>query len=159
MIVLSLGSNLDDKEENLKTALYHLAENEKIEILKVSKIYKTSPWGDVAKGDFLNICVSIKTTLNPFSLLEYLNFIEDKMKRVRREKWGDRNIDIDIVIFNDAIIKSKKLTIPHKHFNVRNFVLYPLLDVAGDVVILEKKISQFITELSDEKIEIYKNNF
>ena len=127
------GANLGNREDNLKKA------NEWIRkeigpIKSASKVYQTKAWGITDQPDFLNQALLVKTRLSPQKLLEKIQAIERRMGRVREIKWGERIIDIDILFFNDAIIDTKNLTIPHPYLHYRNFVLLPLMDIAAGLV-------------------------
>ena len=111
--LLLLGSNLGNKEESLISARKLISENSSCEILKVSSIYETEPWGIKSKNSYLNQAILLNTSLNPFELLEYLLETEFALGRVRNEQWEDRVIDIDILLFNDFILDSSELKIPH----------------------------------------------
>ncbi|UZQ86306.1 2-amino-4-hydroxy-6-hydroxymethyldihydropteridine diphosphokinase [Thermoclostridium stercorarium] len=134
-IILSLGSNIGDREKNLKTALYHIIQNPYISLVAVSNIYNTEPVGYVDQGPFLNLCVSIQTTLNPYELLSSLQNIERLMQRERNIRWGPRNIDIDIIFYRDEVINEENLIIPHPRYKERNFVIIPLLDICEKALI------------------------
>jgi 2-amino-4-hydroxy-6-hydroxymethyldihydropteridine diphosphokinase len=127
---LSLGSNQGEKLKNLQKAIFKIAETVGA-IQKISSIYKTSSWG--YKGeDFYNISISVSTYLQPESLLEKLLTIESNLGRERNNlhEYTDRKIDIDILLFEDEIIFSKKITIPHPRMLERKFVLFPLVEIA-----------------------------
>ena len=127
---LSLGSNQGEKLKNLQKAIFKIAETVGA-IQKISSIYKTSSWG--YKGeDFYNISISVSTYLQPESLLEKLLTIESNLGRERNNlhEYTDRKIDIDILLFEDEIIFSKKITIPHPRMLERKFVLVPLVEIA-----------------------------
>ncbi len=129
MKILSLGSNIGDKEQNLKLALEKLSQNG-VEIIKVSSIYLTEPIGYQDQADFYNIAVMIETNHNPLELLQIIHKIEAELKRVRKFKDGPRTIDIDIIAYDDYLSNTEKLTIPHKEYQNRKFVLYPLREIA-----------------------------
>lgn len=138
-IILSLGSNIGDREKNLKTALYHIIQIPQISLVAISNIYNTDPIGYLDQGDFLNLCVSILTTLNPFELLLSLQNIENLMQRKRDIRWGPRNIDIDIIFYRNEVINTETLTIPHPRYKERNFVIIPLLDICEKAYIQKFK--------------------
>jgi deoxyguanosine kinase len=127
---LSLGSNQGEKLKNLQKAIYEIAETVGA-IQKISSIYKTSSWGYEGE-DFYNISISVSTYLQPESLLEELLTIESKLGRERNNlhEYTDRKIDIDILLFDDEIIFSRKITIPHPKMLERKFVLVPLVEIA-----------------------------
>lgn len=133
LVYLSLGSNLGDRELFLQAALQRL-ESKAGSITNISSYYETEPWGFESNTQFLNICVSLKTQLTPFQLLERINLIEKELGRNQKSdvKYASRVIDIDILTFGDQIITSEHLTIPHPHMNNRLFVLMPLGEIAPD---------------------------
>jgi len=145
---IALGSNLGDKEKNIKKAL-SLIEKKYI-ILKTSSFYKTEPVGFLNQDWFLNCVVKIKTNLKPLKLLEFLKNIEKKLKRIKTFKNGPRIIDLDILFYEDKIISEKKLTIPHPEIHKRLFVLEPMCEIEKDFVhpILQKTILALKNELS-----------
>lgn len=140
LIYLSLGSNLGDREKNLETALSEL-ENEGVLILKKSSIYETAPWGYEKQPEFLNIAMEGLTLLGPYDLLKLIKEIESKMGRKKTIKYGPRVIDIDIIFYNNIILKSKVLTIPHPLMHKREFVLKPLCEIVPDFIHPELKLS------------------
>lgn len=128
MTYLSLGSNLGNRLENLIKALEYLKESGN-KITRISSFYQTKPWGKKSQPDFLNMVVELETSFSPFSFLALIQRIEKEMGRVKREKWGPRTIDIDIVLFDDLEMESEKLTIPHPRARERAFVLVPLAEI------------------------------
>jgi 2-amino-4-hydroxy-6-hydroxymethyldihydropteridine diphosphokinase len=100
------------------------------QILKKSSIYETAPWGKSSPHSYLNQALELETFLSPSSLLEKVLHIEAKMGRVRMEKWGDRIIDIDILLYDQEIIETEDLKIPHPEMGKRRFVLLPLVEIA-----------------------------
>lgn len=142
-IILGLGSNVGDRLQNLQSAVDKLS---KIgEIIKVSKVYETEPWGKTDQPAFLNACVKIECNLNPEDLLNKLKQIEKKIGRVERERWGPREIDIDILFYDDIVIESQRLTIPHPLLHERAFVLVPLNDIAPEFT--HPKLNVVVSEL------------
>ncbi|MCB0597173.1 MAG: 2-amino-4-hydroxy-6-hydroxymethyldihydropteridine diphosphokinase [Lewinellaceae bacterium] len=128
-IYLHTGTNLGDREANLKRANERIME-EIGPIEKASRVYRTKAWGITDQPDFLNQALLVSTHLSPFELLEKIQDIERRMGRAREIKWGERIIDIDILFYNDEIIDTENLTIPHPYLHYRNFVLLPLMDIA-----------------------------
>ncbi len=129
---LGLGSNLGDRQAYLTTALTYL--EEQVVISKTSSTIETKPLGLTNQPDFLNMVCEIETNLQPHKLLELCLAIEAKMGRVREIKWGPRNIDIDILLYEDMIIKEKDLQIPHQYLTERAFVLIPLNELCSNLV-------------------------
>lgn len=126
-VVLSLGGNKGDREKLLFRAIELL--NNQFQLLKVSKIYETSAWGGVAKGDFLNQIAVISTAFEPIDVLETIQGIESDLGRTREEPWGDRTMDIDILYFGERVMDIDSLKIPHLFIAERKFVLIPLAEL------------------------------
>lgn len=130
---LSIGSNMGDKEQNLRTALDALQADKRTKVTSVSKFLVTEPVGEEAQEDFLNGAVEIVTLHTPEQLLELVAKIETDMGRERTVRWGPRNIDLDIVLYEDVVMDTETLTIPHKEMLNRQFVLEPLCEIAPQV--------------------------
>ncbi|WP_316832004.1 2-amino-4-hydroxy-6-hydroxymethyldihydropteridine diphosphokinase [Pedobacter aquatilis] len=131
---LLLGGNLGDRNKNLELAI-RLLNDEAGDVIAVSSIYQTAAWGKEDQPDFLNQAVALSTGLSALSLLDKALEIEQKLGRIRKEKWGERLIDIDLILFGDEIIDIEgRLQIPHPHMQNRKFVLVPLAEIAPDVV-------------------------
>lgn len=130
---LHLGSNRGDRIAQIGIAL-QLIETEIGPIWSSSAMYETAAWGKTDQEDFVNIAIEVEHYLSPNDLLAAVNRIEDKMGRVRTEHWGPRVIDIDIIFIEDMVIDTKSLTVPHSLMHKRNFVLYPMKDLAEGFV-------------------------
>jgi 2-amino-4-hydroxy-6-hydroxymethyldihydropteridine diphosphokinase len=123
---LSLGSNMGDRLVYLREALHHLERQGAIEVEKISSVYETDPVGLVDQPAFLNIAIRIRTTLSPTELLHYCQSVEDHFQRERYVRWGPRTLDIDLLTFDDLILNTAELTLPHPRMHEREFVLIPL---------------------------------
>ena len=136
---LSLGSSVGDKKSYLDRAIEKLEKTRGIRVEKVSSHIETEPYGGVAKNRFLNCAVKIKTYLTPRKLLAEINRIEAECERVRKKRWDDRTLDIDIIFYGNEIINDDNLTVPHREYQMRDFVLIPLKEIAPDFVCPLKK--------------------
>ncbi len=153
---LSIGTNLGNKIDNIKQAIFYLNTNEKIEILKLSSFYETLPYGNLKQDNFINIVVKIKTILKPLELLEFCQSVEQKMLRVKTEKWGERIIDLDIIMYENIKLNTKKLTIPHPYCHDRLFVLKPLLEIEKNLKV--KDIINLDTYVETASFNLIKEN-
>ena len=155
--ILLLGSNLGNRQLLLKTAIQQIA-LEAGQVLSVSSIYKTAPWGTESQNGYLNQAVCIETSSTPFKLLTTLQKIEIDLGRTRNIRWEDRVIDIDILLFENEIIHSPTLTIPHSEMQNRRFALAPICEIASDWVhpILLTDIKTILAKCKDEgQIELF----
>ena len=146
-----LGSNLGDSKKYISNAIVAIAK--KIGLVQAkSALYQTAAWGKLDQPEFINQVIEVKTKLSPQLLLKYILEIEKMLGRERLEKWGARTIDIDILFYDDQIIKELDLIIPHPFLQVRRFTLMPLSEIAPELIhpILLKNISQLLNELDDD---------
>ena len=157
LVYLQLGSNLGDIVSYLTQAKKYIA-IEVGKILKTSNLYESESWGVIDQPEYINEIIKIETELNPEALLLNILDIEKRIGRKREYKWSARVIDIDIIFYNNIIINNTNLTIPHKHMHERNFVLFPLNEIASEYVhpILNKKVKELLCSCRDlTKIEKY----
>lgn len=131
---LSLGANIGDPPAQLAEALEKIGASDSITITKRSTVITTKPWGKVDQPDFANMAIELETSLKPLELLDVLQAIELEMGRVRKEVWGPRLIDLDIVAYEGVEMKTDRLTLPHAHAHERDFVLKPLSQIAPEAV-------------------------
>ncbi len=145
---VGIGSNLGDREENLRRAVELLSEEERIDVTAVSEIRETAPVGPVEQGPFLNGAVQIETDLGSRALLERLLAVELRLGRVRDERWGPRTIDLDLLLYGDEVVDEPGLRVPHPRLHERRFALEPLADLAPSLEIPGKgPISRLLAEL------------
>jgi 2-amino-4-hydroxy-6-hydroxymethyldihydropteridine diphosphokinase len=132
---IGIGSNLGDREATLRRAIELLAAEDGIEVVAVSELRETEPVGPVEQGPFLNGAVRLATELPPRELLERLLAIEQRLGRVRKERFGPRTIDLDLLLVGEQVIDEPGLTIPHPRLHERPFALAPVAELAPDLVI------------------------
>jgi len=144
---IGIGSNLGDKEKNIKKSIDLL--KEKCRILKVSSLYETEPVGYTNQDCFLNCVVEIDTELKPEELLKFSQSIEKILGRIKTIKYGPRTIDLDILFYGNYIIKTKNLIIPHPRLHKRLFVLEPLNELCPELVhpVLKKSVEELKANL------------
>ena len=150
---LGLGGNIGDVVDTLQKALVRLHGIDGIEIVQVSPLYKTPPWGITSQNWFVNGCVEVATTLLPEQLLENCQAIENALHRKRTLRWGPRTIDIDILTFSGFASEDEHLSIPHPRMLARAFVLVPLADIVPDLLILGKPVSHWCDAVDQTGIE------
>ena len=153
---LSLGANLGNREETLREAVRRLATADGVKTLAVSSLYETEPWGKKDQPSFLNIAVSLQTTLSPEALLALAQKIEKELGRVRHERWGARTIDIDIRCFEGVERNMPELTLPHPYMTERAFVLVPLAEIAPALTVKGKTVEAWRQATEDQGIVLYK---
>ena len=147
---LLLGSNQNDPAKQLKQAIELLSLE--VEIKAQSSVYRSEPWGIHNQPEFFNQVISIQTQLSPAELLKIIQRIEATLGRERKEKWGPRVIDIDILFYENLILSTETLTIPHPQLQNRKFTLIPLAELAPSFIhpVLLKSIAQLLQECSDD---------
>ena len=152
-IFLLLGSNLGDRKLFLKQAIDHI-EAKIAPVVKLSSVFETQSWGKTDAPDYLNQVVQLHTSLPARTLLEKILAIEILLGRERKEKWGSRTIDIDILFYGDEVIQEPYLQVPHPQLHKRRFTLEPLAEIAADFIhpVLHKDILRLKNELIDDLI-------
>lgn len=149
-IYLGLGTNLGDKERNIRTAIENLGEKVG-QVLSLSPFYETKPVGFASENNFINAVCHVKTKMQPLEILAVTQEIEKEMGRKSKsvnQVYADRIIDIDLLLFDDEIIDLPGLVLPHPHLHERDFVLFPLNDIATDLFhpVLKKTIGELKKE-------------
>lgn len=133
-VFVGLGGNLGDPVRQLRTALAELAALERTELTGVSHLYRSAPMGPAGQPDYINAVARLHTRLTPEALLDALQAIEARAGRDRSgARWGPRTLDLDILLYGDRRIGSARLQVPHPGIAARNFVLYPLAELAPDL--------------------------
>ena len=143
---IALGSNLGDKEKNLRRALMLLMQ-QGIDVEKVSSFISTEPYGVTDQPQFLNAVCRVRTSLAPLALLDVLLATELAMGRVRLRHWSERNIDLDLLLYEDVVMDEPRLRLPHPDMQNRDFVLLPLAEIAPELV--HPTLKKTIQELKD----------
>jgi len=150
-VFLGLGSNLGDREENLQEAKVRIGESIG-QVVSASSVYETEPWGFESDREFLNMVLCAETYLSPSGLLGRILMIESQLGRIRSEKkFTSRNIDIDILLYDNDIVNEEALQIPHPQMHERRFVLIPLCEIAPDLIhpVLKKSSQTLLKECKD----------
>jgi 2-amino-4-hydroxy-6-hydroxymethyldihydropteridine diphosphokinase len=149
-VFLALGSNVGNRGANLRDAII-LIEKNIGKVAKKSHVYETQPWGEPNQDLFLNQVIMINTTQEPRDLLDKISRAERELGREKKEKWGPRVIDIDILFYGKRIIRDKGLEIPHPEFHKRGFVLVPMMEIAPEFIhpVFEKQIDDLYMNCED----------
>ncbi len=156
-VYLQLGSNLGERADLLLAAVVAIGSRVG-RIKEESKVYESTPWRVEGQQNYLNQILKVETKLTAEQVLETILDIEKDLGRIRLEKWGERLIDIDIIFYNDAIIETATLCVPHKHMHKRLFVLTPLNNIASEIIHpkYNKTVQQLLEQCKDtELVEEY----
>lgn len=158
---LSLGSNIGDRESQLYEAIKQLEDTGRIKVVQYSSIYETDPVGFTEQDLFLNMVIQILTDYKPFELLEVCLNIEKQLGRKRLFRWGPRNIDIDILLYNQENIVTEKLHVPHQRMAERAFVLVPFCEIEPDIIVpgFNQTIAELTKNISKKGVRIWKQKF
>jgi len=132
---IGLGSNLDNPEQQLRTAVAELDTLTGTRLAAVSSWYRSAPLGPAGQPDYINAVARIVTSLPPLALLRELQAVENRHGRVRTRRWGPRTLDLDILLYGDCQLSTPELCIPHPQLALRNFVIYPLAELAPDLTL------------------------
>lgn len=134
-VFIGLGSNLDDPVTQIKSAISALNDVDEVVVIAHSSLYSSPPMGPQDQPDYINAVVEIDTTLFAHDLLDALQLIEQQQGRVRERHWGERTIDLDLLVYGNNILDDERLKVPHPGMATRSFVLYPLVEIAKDLTI------------------------
>ena len=148
IVFIALGSNKGNRINYLRRAVSELTHDSKLKVVASSSVYETKPFGDVNQADFLNAVIKVKTSYLLIEMFDFLKQLEVELGRRESTKWGPREIDLDLLFFNDFIFNNEKLTVPHFGIQDRDFVLVPLKEIASEYFhpALKKKISDICIE-------------
>ena len=149
---IGLGTNIGDRIENIDIAIRLLTADGSVRLVARSRNYRTAPWGVTNQDWFVNAAISIATELSPRELLERCQKVENDMGRVRRQKWGPRLIDVDILTYRDMAICEPDLVVPHPLIAERAFVLVPLRDVAPALTLAGRSLDALIADIDTSDV-------
>ena len=150
---LGLGGNIGDPVQSMAEALRALNARPDCRVTAVSRLYRTPPWGKTDQDWFFNACALVETALAPEALLDTCLGIERDMKRERKERWGPRTIDIDVLTYEGVEQSGGRLELPHPRMTGRGFVLMPLSDIARDLIVAGRTIGDWLQEADVAGIE------
>jgi 2-amino-4-hydroxy-6-hydroxymethyldihydropteridine diphosphokinase len=153
---IGLGSNIGDKAENIDRAIALLTEDGAVRVVNASRKYRSAPWGVADQDWFVNACISVATNVSARELLHRCQDVENAMGRVRKQKWGPRLIDVDVLTYRDETIAEPDLIVPHPFIAERAFVLLPLKEVAPDVRVRGRDLDALISVIGTGGTELFK---
>lgn len=129
---IGLGSNLENPQQQINTAIEDINTVENVKVVQRSSLYRSPPMGPQDQPDYINAVIEIETDLLAHDLLDELQTIEQQHGRVRKRHWGERTLDLDILLYGQQVITDDRLTVPHPGIAERAFVIYPLAEIAAD---------------------------
>lgn len=151
--LIGLGGNVGDPRANMRLALLAIDARPDTDVVAVSRLFRTPPWGLTDQPFFFNACAAVETTLSAHALLDLCLETERSLKRERRERWGPRIIDLDVLDHAGASISDERLTLPHPRIGERAFVLVPLAEVAPDFQVGGLPVAEWLAGLDRAGIE------
>ena len=153
--LIALGGNVGNVRATFAQAIPLICERSGGRLLARSSDYRTPPWGDEAQPAFINACIRIETALEPLDLLAALQAVERRFgrDRSRERRWGPRRLDLDLLAYDDRVIATPDLTLPHPHLFARAFVLVPLAEIAPDRLIAARTATEALKAVSTDGIE------
>ena len=157
-VYLGLGSNLQNPADQIKRAINMIDDSPQTFNFDHAPFYQSKAWGNTDQPDFINTAVKFKTSLTPNQVIQFCQEIETMMGRKRYEKWGPRIIDIDLLLYDDLVLDTPDLKIPHPYLHERAFVLKPLLDLNPKLThpLLNKTLESFAKKIKSDDCEIIK---
>jgi 2-amino-4-hydroxy-6-hydroxymethyldihydropteridine diphosphokinase len=150
--IVALGSNLGDKAGNIARATAALTADGHVRLVTASANYRTAPWGITEQDWFVNAAISVLTDLSPHALLARCLDVERQLGRVREVKWGPRIIDLDVLVYRDAVVADADLVLPHPYLTERAFVLRPMLDVAPDLMVKGHTVREWLDRVPHDEV-------
>jgi 2-amino-4-hydroxy-6-hydroxymethyldihydropteridine diphosphokinase len=155
-VFVGLGGNLGDREALLAEALRKLDATSGITVERISSLYETKPVGQIPQPDFLNLVAKLTTNLPPYALLNTCLRIETELGRERRERWGPRTVDLDVLWCEGVAQADEKLTLPHPRMHERGFVLVPLAELAPKLKLGGREVAELVEALGEQKAAVQK---
>ncbi len=132
---IGLGSNLEDPRQQVSSALAELDQIPETRMLSASSLYRSDPVGPQDQPDFINAVALIETSLEAHPLLDQLQQLEQSHRRVRKQHWGPRTLDLDLLLYGDQLIATERLSVPHPFMHERSFVLWPLAEISPELIL------------------------
>jgi 2-amino-4-hydroxy-6-hydroxymethyldihydropteridine diphosphokinase len=155
LVYIGLGANLDQPQQQLEQALQELTRLPNVTLVAQSSLYHSKPVGPQDQPDYVNAVAAIETDLEPLALLDALQQLEQDHGRIRKRHWGERTLDLDIILIDDCVIDSERLKVPHPFAQQRSFVLYPLAEISPQLIFPDgTALQQLLTELDNDLIRI-----
>ncbi|MEE6075329.1 2-amino-4-hydroxy-6-hydroxymethyldihydropteridine diphosphokinase [Avibacterium paragallinarum] len=154
-VYIALGSNLATPVQQLENALQALQQLPHSQLVAVSHFYQSKPLGPQDQPDYVNAVACLATVLAPLDLLDQLQRIEQEQGRVRLRRWGERTLDLDILLYGDEIIQSERLTVPHYDMQHREFVIVPLYEIAPNLTLPDgKNVADLVQQFHHHEMKI-----
>lgn len=154
-VYIALGSNLNMPIQQLKLAIQAMADLPDTEIKKVSSLYQSQPLGPQDQPDYVNAVACLDTGLSPLALLDALQNIENEQGRIRLRRWGERTLDLDILLYDNQIIHNERLTVPHYDMQNREFVIVPLYEISPELILPDGvSLQQLVKRFSSHQMVI-----
>ncbi|MFZ7201756.1 2-amino-4-hydroxy-6-hydroxymethyldihydropteridine diphosphokinase [Avibacterium avium] len=154
-VYIALGSNLATPVQQLENALQALQQLPHSQLVAISHFYQSKPLGPQDQPDYVNAVACLTTALAPLDLLDQLQRIEQEQGRVRLRRWGERTLDLDILLYGDEIIQSERLTVPHYDMQHREFVIVPLYEIAPNLTLPDgKNVADLVQQFHHHEMKI-----
>jgi 2-amino-4-hydroxy-6-hydroxymethyldihydropteridine diphosphokinase len=148
--LIGIGSNVGDKAGNIRRAVALLCADGAVRLVRLSRLFRSEPWGILDQDWFVNGAASVATDVPPRELLRRCLAVEDEMGRVRRQKWGPRLVDVDVLTYRGETIDMPDLKVPHPFIEQRSFVVLPMMDLAPDEVVRGRRVRELLAALSPD---------
>lgn len=160
-IYIGLGGNIANEhgtpKEHLKNAVTAFQENAHFDKVQVSSLYSSKAYGVTDQPDFINSVLKAETNLSPIELLDFCQSLENNAGRVRLRHWGERCLDIDVLLYGDESIYNERLIVPHKELTLRNFVVIPMLELDNELIVNGQKLKELAVASDWGGLELLKN--